>query len=112
MASDSTPTKRSAIAKRVEEFASEPSTANALAKLIYYSAAMVVTPLVTYNVSMKRFVPCLFEKYGTEFLENPTTCSGLLAILSVQVVLAMYVISALRESSGGSSSSSQAKKRE
>jgi hypothetical protein len=39
----------------------------------------------------------LYEKYGTEFLENPTTCSGLFAILSVQVVLVMYVISALKE---------------
>ena len=76
-------------------------------KLIYYSAAMIVTPLVTYNLSMTRFVPYLYEKYGTEFLENPTTCSGLFAILSVQVVLVMYVISALREDG-----SSPAKKRE
>jgi hypothetical protein len=68
-----------------------------------------VAPLVTYDVSMKRFVPYLYEKYGTEFLENPTTCSGLLAILSVQFVLVMYVISALRE---GSSRSTQTKKTE
>ena len=89
--------RRSAAAKRIEELASEPTTAKALVKLIYYSAAMIVTPLVTYNLSMTRFVPYLYEKYGTEFLENPTTCSGLFAILSVQVVLVMYVISALRE---------------
>ena len=58
--------RRSAAAKRIEELASEPTTAKALAKLIYYSAAMIVTPLVTYNLSMTRFVPYLYEKYGTE----------------------------------------------
>jgi len=108
MASE-TPGRRGKVAKRIEELASDPQTASAMAKLIYYSAAMVVAPLVTYDVSMKRFVPYLYEKYGTEFLENPTTCSGLLAILSVQVVLVMYVISALRE---GSSRSTQTKKTE
>ena len=38
------------------------------------------------------------EKYGTEFLENPRRrVAELFAILVMQVVLVMYVISALRE---------------
>jgi uncharacterized membrane protein YqgA involved in biofilm formation len=84
--------------KKFMESLDEP-TAHALAKLIYYSLAMAVVPIVTYQMSERFVAKKLSDVYQTKFLEDTKTCSGLFAVLSVQCVLVMYVVSALRENS-------------
>ena len=71
----------------------------ALRRLGWFTAALAAVPYATYKTTLRTTCPAAYERYGATFLATESgraTCSGMFAIVAVNVVLLLYVASALR----------------
>ena len=62
-------------------------------------AALAAVPYATYKTTLRTTCPAAYERYGATFLATESgraTCAGMFAIVAVNVVLLLYVASALR----------------
>lgn len=69
-------------------------------KLLTYTFFMFAAPLATYRVSQDYLLPEMYRRYGWEALKDAggrAMFSGVAAIVAVNAVLVVYVISAVAE---------------